>query len=128
MKIEHMAYQVEDATAMAGWYGEHLGFTTRRSVEKPFPVYFLADESGDVMIEIYSNPTIQTPEYRAMDPLILHLAFVCETVPATAERLVVAGAEMISGPDALPTGDTLAMLRDPWGLAIQLCYRAEPMI
>lgn len=128
MKIEHVAYQVVDATAVADWYGEHLGFTVRRGTEKPFSVYFLADESGDVMIEIYSNPAVQTPDYRAMDPLLLHLAFVCGTVPETAERLIAAGAELVSGPDHLPTGDTLAMLRDPWGLAIQLCHRAEPMI
>ena len=128
MKIEHFAYQVEDATAAAGWYGEHLGFTIKRGVERPFPVFFLADSAGDVMIEIYSNPSVQTPEYRTMDPLILHLALVCETVSETAERLVSAGAERVSGPDHLPSGDTLAMLRDPWGLAIQLCRRAEPMI
>lgn len=128
MKIEHIAYQVEDATAAADWYRNHLGFKTKRGIEKPFPVYFLADEADDVMIEIYSNPAVKTPEYRAMDPLILHLAFVCETVPETAERLIAAGAELVSGPDHLPTGDTLAMLRDPWGLAIQLCHRASPMI
>lgn len=128
MKIEHAAYQVEDATAMAGWYAKNLGFRMKRGVEKPFPVYFLADSAGDVMIEIYSNPSIPTPDYRSMDPLLLHLAFICETVPETAERLIAAGAELLSGPEQLPTGDTLSMLRDPWGLAIQLCRRAEPMI
>ena len=128
MKIEHFAYQVEGAAAVADWYEAHMGFVTKRGTDEPFAVRFLADESGDVMIEIYSNPTVQTPDYAAMDPLILHLAFVCETVLETAERLVAAGAEMISGPDHLSTGDTLAMLRDPWGLAIQLCHRAEPML
>ena len=128
MKIEHMAMQVKDTPAMTDWYCENLDFTIKRSSDEPKPVRFLADETGQGMIEIYSNPAIQTPEYRAMDPLILHMAFVCETVPETAERLVAAGSELISGPDHLPTGDTLAMLRDPWGLAIQLCHRAEPMI
>jgi hypothetical protein len=27
-----------------------------------------------------------------------------------------------------PAGDKLAMLRDPWGLAIQFVRRAEPML
>jgi len=27
-----------------------------------------------------------------------------------------------------PAGDEVAMLRDPWGLAIQLIHRADPMI
>ncbi len=128
MKIEHFAYQVEKPAKVADWYGEHLGFTVKRGSDTPVPVRFLADESGDVMIEIYNNPKVTTPEYGSMDPLILHLAFVCDTVPATAERLVAAGAELIIGPEKLGNGDELAMLRDPWGLAIQLCYRAEPMI
>lgn len=128
MKIEHFAYQVADAVAVAKWYETNMGFVTKRGVDDPFAVRFLADESGDVMIEIYSNPAIQTPDYAAMDPLILHLAFVCNEVPETIRRLETAGAKLLSGPDHLPTGDTLAMLRDPWGLAIQLCQRAEPML
>jgi predicted enzyme related to lactoylglutathione lyase len=128
MKIEHFAYQVKDATAVAEWYGEHVGFTVKRGQELPFPVYFLADEAGDVMIEIYSNPAIKTPDYASMDPLILHMAFVCNAVPETIQRLESAGATLLSGPDTTPAGDRLAMLRDPWGLAIQLCQRAEPML
>jgi hypothetical protein len=27
-----------------------------------------------------------------------------------------------------PAGDHMAMLRDPWGLALQLCQRAESMV
>ncbi len=128
MKIEHFAYQLSDAQAAANWYQEQLGFQVRRGTGKPFPVYFLADQSGDVMIEIYSNPSVQTPAYSDMDPLILHLAFVCDDVPATIERLQNKGAQLLSGPDSLENGDILAMMRDPWGLAIQLCYRGKAML
>lgn len=128
MEIEHAAFQVEDTIAMADWYCKHLGFAEKRGSDEPFPVRFLADESGDVMIEIYSNPAIQIPDYATMDPLILHMAFVCAEVPQTIERLTSAGASLLSGPETTPAGDTLAMLRDPWGLAIQLCYRAKPMV
>jgi catechol 2,3-dioxygenase-like lactoylglutathione lyase family enzyme len=128
MKIEHVAFQVDAAVQMAVWYCEHLGFAVARSSDDPKPVRFLTDESGQVMIEIYSNPAVQTPDYRSMDPLILHLAFVCPDVPATVERLTAAGTELLSGPDTLENGDVPAIMRDPWGLAIQLCYRAEPMI
>lgn len=128
MKIEHAAFQVEDAVAMADWYCRHLGFTEKRGSDDPFPVRFLADEPGDVMIEIYSNPAIQTPDYSSMDPLVLHMAFVCNEIPETIERLISAGAVLLSGPETTPAGDTLAMLRDPWGLAIQLCQRTKPMV
>ena len=128
MKIEHAAFQVEDTVAMADWYCEHLGFSEKRGSDEPFPVRFLADASGDVMIEIYSNPTITTPDYASMNPLVLHMAFVCDDVQGTVERLTAAGAVLLSGPETTPVGDTLAMLRDPWGLAIQLCQRTEPMV
>jgi len=128
MKIEHVAMQVEDTPAMADWYCTNLGFTVKRSSDTPKPVRFLADETGEVMIEIYSNPAVATPNYASMDPLILHLAFVCNDVPETIDRLLAVGATLVSGPDHLENGDVLAMLRDPWGLAIQLCYRNVPML
>jgi glyoxylase I family protein len=128
MKIEHFAYQMNDPVEAGDWYCENLGFTIKRGAETPVPVRFLADETGQVMIEIYNNSTVVTPDYAAMDPLLLHLALVCENVAGTTKKLVDAGAMLVSGPEILKTGDELAMLRDPWGLPIQLCKRANPMI
>ena len=128
MKIEHFAFQVNDTIAVANWYCKHFGFSVKKAVDQPFPVRFLADESRDVMIEIYSNPTVKTPDYYNMHPLILHVAFVCPNVDETTKRLITAGATLVSGPDLLPNGDQLAMLRDPWGLAIQLCFRMQAMV
>ncbi len=128
MKIEHFAYQVDAPGAVAEWYCEHLGFTVKRGADDPVPVRFMADETGAVMLEIYNNPKVQTPDYAGMDPLLLHVAFVCDAVAETAERLVAAGATLVSGPAETPSGDLIAMLRDPWGLAIQFCDRAEPMV
>jgi len=127
MKIEHVAFQVADPAAMAAWYVEHLGFTIRRSGEGPAFGRFLADGSGCVMLELYRNPAAPVPDYRSIDPILLHVAFVCDDLPATVDRLVVAGAERLSGPSQ-SGGDQFAMLRDPWGLAIQLVRRAEPML
>ncbi|MGJ8640274.1 MAG: VOC family protein [Opitutaceae bacterium] len=127
MKIEHFAYQVNEPALMADWYCQHLGFTVKRAAEEPNPVRFLADESGQVMIEVYNNSAVSTPDYASMDPLLVHLAFVCEDVPGAIERLVAAGAKLLSD-DVTPSGDHLAMLRDPWDFAIQLCHRSSPMI
>ena len=128
MKIEHFAFQVNDPFAVAQWYTKHFKFQVKRSSKSPVPVCFLADGSGKVMIEIYNNPDIVTPDYAKIDPLVLHMAFVCYTIPETAKTLVGGGAQLLSGPEFSAAGDELAMLRDPWGLAIQLCKRAEPMI
>jgi len=128
MKIEHFALQTERPAEMADWYCSHLGFTVARAADAPVPVRFLADASGQVMLEIYKNPAVTVPDYASMDPLLLHIAFVCEDLAATAERLVAAGATLVSAPAVQPGGDELAMLRDPWGLAIQLVRRAKPML
>lgn len=128
MRIEHIGLQVADPAAVADWYIMHLGFTCKRSGDSPVPVRFIADDSGRVMLEVYNNPTVQAPDYAAMDPLLLHVAFVCEDVAGTMARLLTAGATVASPPQVIPTGDEIAMLRDPWGLAIQLVRRHAPMV
>jgi glyoxylase I family protein len=128
MRIEHFAYQVEHPAEASNWYCQHLDFVVKRSADAPVPVRFLADESGSVMIEIYNNPTVTTPDYASMDPLLLHLAFVCDHVQTATDRLLAAGATRVSGPEIMGNGDEIAMLRDPWGLAIQFIKRADPMV
>jgi glyoxylase I family protein len=128
MKIEHTAYQVEDPVAAARWYVEHLGLTVKRTqVERPFG-QFLADDGDTVMLEFYNNPKVRVPDYRAIDPLILHIAFWTDDVDATRARLLASGASAEGDALVTPAGDHVAMLRDPWGLAIQFVHRASPMI
>lgn len=128
MKIEHTAFQVADPVALARWYVEHLGLTVKRSqAESPFG-QFLADTGDSVMLEFYNNPKTDVPDYRAIDPLVLHIAFRADDVAATRARLLEAGATSEGDVVVTPAGDTVAMLRDPWGLAIQFVHRASPMI
>ena len=128
MKIEHTAYQIEDPVAVARWYVEHLGLTVKRAQpERPFG-QFLADDGNVVMLEFYNNPTVAVPDYRGIDPLILHIAFWTDDVEATRARLLAAGASAVGEASMTPAGDHVAMLRDPWGLAIQFVHRAQPMI
>lgn len=127
MKLEHFAVNVEDPNAMAEWYVENMGMSiVKQQQQAPF-MTFLADDSGQVMIEIYRNPTDQVPAYRNMHPLIVHLAFVSESPDKDKIRLEKAGAATVSD-DILEDGSHLVMMRDPWGLAIQLCKRAVPML
>ena len=128
MKIEHTAYQVEDPVALARWYTTHLGMTVKRAqTESPFG-HFLADDGDAVMLEFYANPRVPQPDYRAMNPLLLHIAFSTDDVAATRTRLIAAGATAEGDVQQNDAGDVLAMLRDPWGLAVQLVSRRTPMI
>lgn len=127
MKLEHFALNVPDSVAMADWYVEHLGLTVVRAGEPPVSARFLADDSGMVMIEIYHNPPDAVPDYAKMDPLLLHLAFVSADPDADKQRLLAAGATYHSEV-AQDDGSLMVMLRDPWGVAVQLCRRGRPML
>jgi len=56
------------------------------------------------------------------------VAFMVEDVDATVGRLIAAGATPAGEVEVTPGGDKIAMLRDPWGLAIQFVNRADPML
>jgi glyoxylase I family protein len=126
MKLEHVALNVADPVATAAWYCTHLGLTVARHIPAPAQTHFLHDGAGSI-IEIYRNPPDQIPAYATMNPLILHLAFTTTDAPADLARLLAAGASLVS--DAtVADGSRLLMLRDPWGLALQLCQRATPLV
>jgi glyoxylase I family protein len=128
VKIEHAAYQVSDPVQMARWYVEHLGMTLKRAqTVAPFG-RFLADDGDAVMLEFYYNDQVAVPDYAATDPVALHLAFTADDIAATRARLLAAGATPVGDITTSPAGDELAMLRDPWGFAVQLVRRADPMI
>tara|TARA_B100000029_G_C17238840_1_gene838257 strand:- start:101 stop:487 length:387 start_codon:yes stop_codon:yes gene_type:complete len=128
MKFEHFAANVEDPPAVAAWYAEHLQMKIVRHVGEPTHMHFLADVTGRVVMELYNNPPDLVPDYAAQDPQVLHIAFAVEDMDDAISRLQTAGATKVGGPGRTPLGDLLAMLRDPWGFAIQLTQRAEPMV
>jgi catechol 2,3-dioxygenase-like lactoylglutathione lyase family enzyme len=128
MKIEHVALQVPDPAGMADWYVKHLGCSIARSSGEPAFIRFLQDDSGLAMIELYRNPSIPVPDYSSMDPMLVHVAFVSSDLRADRDRLVAAGANIVQDVATTSAGDELMMLRDPWGVALQLVKRANPML
>jgi glyoxylase I family protein len=127
MKIEHLAWNVPDPAAMGDWYARHLGLRIVRAADTPVPVRFLAADHGSGMIEIYRNDKAPLTDMAGLHPLQLHLAFVSEDVDADCRRLEAAGATVADPPFTSPSGDRLAMLRDPWQVPLQLVRRAQPM-
>jgi glyoxylase I family protein len=128
MNIEHVAFNVAEPVAVARWYIDHLQMQVVRKSGPPTDAHFLADASGRSMIEVYHNPKAVVPDYRAMNPLVLHLAFSADDVRVTRTRLLQAGATAEGEMTVSGNGDELAMLRDPWGFPIQLVNRRVPML
>lgn len=127
MKFEHLALNLTDPLAASEWYEKRLGMKAVRKVGPPTHTHFMADRTGRVVLEIYHNPNAPAGSYGTMDPLVLHLAFAVDDIEAEHARLVAAGAEPQGEIAKLANGDKVAMLRDPWGLPLQLVQRAVPM-
>ena len=125
MKIEHLALNVQDPAGMAAWYCKNLGMNVARTNGVG---WFLADAMGHTLLEIYTSPSQPVPVYAEMDPQVLHLAFVSQDVQSDRQKLMAAGASACDEVSKAPSGDSFAMLRDPWGLPIQLAKRSEPLV
>lgn len=128
IRLEHVAINVEDPVEMAKWYCENLGMKIVRKGPPPVNMHFISDAGGNMMLEIYHNPPDAVPNYRSMNPLSLHIAFMVDDVEKTRRRLVTAGATIATDIAVTDSGDKLVMLRDPWGVPIQFVKRAEPMM
>lgn len=127
LSLEHIACNVADPAAMAAWYVEHLGMRVLRHSPEPPHIHFLADAAGRAVIEIYRNPVDAIPDYAAMHPLRFHIAFAAVDPDAARAALVGAGATLVDD-RTTPDGSRLLMLRDPWGIPLQLCKRPTPLL
>jgi glyoxylase I family protein len=125
MKFEHFALNVPDAPAHAKWYAQHVGLTIARArTDAPF-IHFLADDTGRTIVELYTNPQALIPDYATQHPLVFHFAVVAPDAKAERARLERAGATFFLE-DPQPDGSLLIMMRDPWGVPLQLCQRTKP--
>jgi glyoxylase I family protein len=125
MTFEHFALNVTDSRALAQWYAQHLGFRIVRDVGGPTNTLFLGDETGRVVVELYHNPAAPVPPYASTHPLCFHFAVVATDARAERSRLEGAGATFVEEVTP-PDGSVLIMLRDPWGVPVQLCQRTRP--
>ena len=127
MKLEHVALNIPDPKAAAAWYAENLNFRiVKASDTGPF-IHFLADQHGS-MLEFYNNPAGAVPDYQAMSPFTLHLAFTVDDINAVHQKLINSGATREGEIQTTAEGDQLVFLRDPWGVMLQLVKRNRPLL
>lgn len=123
MVFEHFAINVTNVEERVLWYTENLGLTIRSVQNEPPFMTFLADSTNRVIVELYHRPDEAITKFDLQHPLTFHVAFVSENALEDSERLQRKGAlffEEIKKAD----GSHLIMLRDPWGMPLQLCQRA----
>lgn len=125
MRFEHYALNVPDPVAMSRWYAEHCDARpVIANTEPPF-AHFLADATGRVIMELYSNPQAPTPNYVRIHPLQFHVTFAVGDAGKTRQQLLAAGASL-ENDQTLDDGTRIVMLRDPWSVPLQLCQRTRP--
>jgi glyoxylase I family protein len=127
IRFEHAAINVKEPVAMADWYCKNLGMTVVFKADPPANTRFVKDASGKTRIELYNNSAAPIPDYASQDLLVLHFAFNVDDVKATCDRLIKAGAKMDKDVTVTASGDEIATIRDPWGIALQFVKRAKPM-
>ena len=128
MLIEHVAFNVPDPVAMAQWLVANLGMRIVRRLEKTPFTHFVADSAGRGVLELYCQTQAAMPNYAALDPLSLHIAFTVDDVAGERQRLLAAGATSAGEVVTTESGDVMTFVRSPWGVTIQLVKRVKPLL
>jgi len=128
MNLEHFGLNHSDPVAAAAWYEQNLGMKIARKFGPPAHGHFLVDARGQMMLEFYHNALAPVPDFQVINPLSLHVALQVDDVPAARERLIKSGATAQGNVTSNDDGDQLAMVRDPWGLPVQLVKRSQAML
>lgn len=125
VRFEHLALNVAQPVEMAQWYVSHCQMHVVRAFPDAPYTHFLADRAGQVCLELYANPKAPCLDLAASAPLSLHIALQVADAAAERDRLLAAGCRL-EETVRIPDGSLLVMLRDPFGLCLQLCQRADP--
>lgn len=126
MIFEHFALNVTEPRKMVEWYCRHLKMTVVFKQEvSPF-MTFLADESGRVVMELYRNDISPIIDFNRMHHLEHHVAFKSKNAKKDSDYLITNGASLVE--EIKPSTKThLIMLRDPWGVPLQICQREQDL-
>ena len=125
VRFEHFALNLTQPREFATWYLDQLGCTVVAQGGPPKYTTFLADASGRTFVEVYHNDAAPVDDFRSRLPLTFHFAFQTDDAAGLRDRLLEAGATLEEEQHPEPMTH-LVMLRDPWGLPLQLCQRRSP--
>lgn len=128
MIIEHLAFNVHNPAEVAAWYVKAFEMRLGRALGAPFFAHFVVDATGHTVLEFLNNANVPVPDYAAINPFNLHIAFLTTDIRAEHARLLTLGATVEDAIATNAAGDQLVYLRDPWGLTVQLVQRVQPLL
>lgn len=127
MTFEHFALNVSKPVEMGQWYIDNCEMKLVKSMDEYPYTRFLADKSGQVVLEIYSNTSAKIHDFSKQHPLEFHFALTVSNPIEIKDKLVNAGAK-VEEEIKLDDGSHLIMLRDPFGVPLQLVKRGKPLV
>lgn len=127
MIFEHFALNVNNPIEIAEWYSKNLEMKIVRKIDKAPFTRFLADKTGRVVFEVYNNSKAEIINLKPKHSLEFHLAFMVKNAEEVKNNLIQAGA-VFEEDLILNDGSHLVMLRDPFGMPLQICERGVPMM
>jgi lactoylglutathione lyase len=125
MRFGYTILYVEDVTVAIDFYERAFGLSRR----------FISDdatygemETGDTTLS-FAKHTLASQfipgGYRRNDPAEqpagVEIGFVTDDVPAAWDAALAAGATVVSPPVTKPWGQTVAYVRDPEGMLVEIC-------
>lgn len=124
MKFLHVMIRVRDIKKSLKFYTELLDMNLVKEKRlSDCTLYFLADEFGQVQIELTYNDETPAEGYQ-IGSGFGHFAFEVDSIPAFTEKMNKFGVEYLYEPYKLTEiGSTIAFLRDPDGYEIEIIER-----
>lgn len=128
MKFGYTIVYVADVRAAAEFYGAAFGLATRFVHESGD---YAELDTGETTLAFATHqlgeanlPAGYTPLDGLPAPAGIELAFVTDDVAAAVASAVAAGATLVREPTLKPWGQTVAYVRAPDGVLIELCTPA----
>ena len=125
MRIDHIALYARELEDMRKFFVAHFHATSSEPYHNPktgLRSYFLTFESG-ARLEIMNRPNVDTKSLPLNHMGLIHAAFSVgsrEAVDEMAQRLHMAGYEVLSGPRVTGDGYYEACIKGPEDLQIEI--------
>jgi uncharacterized glyoxalase superfamily protein PhnB len=124
LNVEHIGFVIANPCGAADWYAKNLGFAILRKADNN-SVAFIQEPHGGLIFELIGNPEIHPIDKDLTHPLQVHIAFKSTDIEADIRRLTDAGASFVMDCKTDDPKATVCILKDPFGLYIQLARRKE---
>ncbi len=120
MIIKFITIHVKNMEESLTFYKEKLGFVEVRRIDhiEGMLMVFLRDEESG-LIELIENSNKSTQD-EAIKESVVSFCLSVTNLKQTINELKNKGIEMDKGPFEVPSGETIAFLKDPNGVEIEL--------